>query len=114
MTVDLTIYFLFDRHALEDSVERTVAPALAAVIQFVDVHRSLDLVYHDFDGTISDPDDMTIKGLWLKMFRVCHLCGLEFHKIREGAQRDESKSVSLTVLRSIKRNCSSRQIDQVI
>lgn len=92
--------FSIFRHALEDSVERTVAPALAAVIQFVDVHRSLDLLYHDFDGTISDGDDITIKGLWLEMFRVCHLCGLEFHKIREGARRDESKSVSTTIVKT--------------
>lgn len=71
----LSNYFLvlnlFVRHALEHSLERALAPSLAAVISFVDVRANLQLLN----------SGSPLKALWLKIFTNCEKFGLSFDNI---------------------------------
>ena len=57
---------MYCRHALEDSLERALVPALAAVISFVDVRMNLALM--EDRGMRAD--------IWLQVFDQCGSLGL--------------------------------------
>ena len=64
------------RRALEDTLEQTFRPAIAAVVAFVDPQRNLKLAP---SGDLGVPSRFT--DLWMKLFTHCDLLGLNFKRL---------------------------------
>jgi len=70
-----TCFDLF-RHSLANSLERALAPAMAAVISFIDVRQNLVILSQPADHISSD-----LSSLWLQIFEQAHKLGLKFSHI---------------------------------
>jgi len=85
-------YFDSFRHSLANSLERALAPAMAAVISFIDVRQNLVILSRPFDHTSSN-----LTSLWLQIFEQAHKLGLKFsHIITENFNTNQAVCNSFT------------------